>query len=586
MKKIFITMLIATMALAIYGQGLLNNGAHIVVSSGTVLTVDGSSGNVQNESGVIDLTGNLKLNGNFSNNVTAASAFGTLASGSEVIFAGTGTQTIGGSSTAVFTFDKLTVNSGAIVQATAGKQLTLNGDLTNNGTLTIGAGEEEQSTVKIRGSVSGAGTYNVEANLTSGRNWYVSSPVSGAKSSVFNAASNPMMWYDEAHGSTVPWAVINDNTTDLVPFRGYIATVPTNGNITFTGGSINNSAQTLTVYRTAGQTKEGFNLVGNPYPAFYDFGSSSKTNIQPSYWYRAKNAGNTAYVFDTYSVTNGLGTSLSGKSVTANIPPMQAFWVRVDDGQSSGTISFDKQYINHRDLSTNLRRSPEASNAKYVRLQVSNGVNYDEAILLFNPLASDNFDAYDSPKMSNGSASIPEIYSKAGNEIVAINGMKSFETEKNVALGFNTAQSNSFTIKATEISGFDAQQKIVLYDIEKGVEHDLTGLTNYEFSSSVTNTLSRFEVIFKVSGPTTNIDSGTDLVARFVRNDNTHIALHYDGPINSDDCIAVYNTAGMTLANKLIRGSITELQVPYSAGVYIVQARLANQTITQKITIK
>jgi len=586
MKSIYIILILLAVATLARAQGLVNNGGNIVVSSDTYLVVDGTSGNLQNESGVIDLTGKLKLDGNFTNNVTAASAFGTLASGSEVILAGTGTQTIGGNSTAVFTFDKLTVNSGATVQATAGKQLTLNGDLTNNGTFTIGASNEEQSTVKISGSISGAGTYNMQAYLTAGRNWYVSSPVSGAKSSVFNAASNPIMWYDEAHGSTVPWAAITDNTTDLVPFRGYIATVPTNGNVTFTGGSINNSAQTLTVYRTAGQTKEGFNLVGNPYPAFYNFGSSTKTNIQPSYWYRAKNAGNTAYVFDTYSVTNRLGTSLSGKSVTANIPPMQAFWVRVDEGQSSGTISFDKQYINHRDLTANRRRSPEASNAKYVRLQVSNGVNYDEAILVFNPLASDGYDAYDSPKMSNGSASIPELYSKAGNEVVAINGMKAFETEKNVALGFNTAQSNSFTIKATEITGFDASYKIVLYDDVLKTEHDLTSLSNYEFSSSVVNTLSRFEVRFKAPGITTGFDNNANATARFVRNDNTHIALHFDGQIYSDNCITIYNTAGMALTNKLIRSNITEMHLPYPAGVYIVQARLANQTITQKITIK
>jgi hypothetical protein len=193
---------------------------------------------------------------------------------------------------------------------------------------------------------------------------------------------------------------------------------------------------------------------------------------------------------------------------------------------------------------------------------------------------------YDSPKMSNGSTVIPEIYSKAGNEIVAINGMKNFDIERRIALGFNTAQNNTFNIKATEIVGFDAQQKIVLYDIDKKIEHDLTGLTNYEFSSLAINTLSRFELIFKVSGPTTNIDSATDSDARFVRNDNTHIALHYSGLTTSNDCITIYNTAGMALANKLIRSSITEMHVPYPAGVYIVQARLANQTITQKITIK
>ena len=587
MKKYIILNSLMLFSALLQGQGLINYGSHIVVSGSTYLVIDGASGNVQNESGVIDLAGILKVGGNFTNNVTNTNAFGTLAAGSEVIFAGTATQTIGGSSTAVFTFDELTINADAIIKMDAGKKLTLNGNLTNNGNFTLAATENDGSaTLKISAAIAGTGAYNMETYMTSGRNWYVSSPVTTAKSSVFNAASNPMSWYDEAHGTSAPWPTISNNTTNLDPMKGYIATVSTNGIVTFTGGSYNNSNAPLTVYRTALQSKEGFNLVGNPYPAFYDFGSSLKTNIQPSYWYRAKNAGNTAYVFDTYSVTNGLGTSLSGKSVTANIPPMQAFWVRVDDGQSSGTISFDKQYVNHSDLASNRRRSPNASSAKYVRLQVSNGYNYDETILVFNPLASDGYDAYDSPKMSNGSTAIPEIYSKAGNETVAINGMKAFETEKNVALGFNTAQSNSFTIKATEITGFDAGYKIVLYDDNLKTEYDLTANTAYQFSSSEVNTLSRFEVRFKAPGITTDITENAVELTRFVRNNNNQITLHYSGQPTGNEILSLYNTAGIMLNKKQILCSEISIDMPYPAGVYVLKAQIGAKIIANKITIK
>lgn len=126
MKKLIFTVSFLLSAGAFKAQGLYNNGANIVVSSGTYLVLDGTSGNFRNETsgndGVIDLTGTLKLGGNFTNNVSSSDAFGTLASGSEVIFAGTSTQTIGGSSTAVYNFDKITVNSGATVEVTAGKK--------------------------------------------------------------------------------------------------------------------------------------------------------------------------------------------------------------------------------------------------------------------------------------------------------------------------------------------------------------------------------------------------------------------------------------------------------------------------------
>jgi hypothetical protein len=594
MKKTFITMLIATVALAIYGQGLLNNGAHIIISSGTVLNVAGSGGNVQNESGVIDLTGKLKLGGNFSNNVTAANAFGTLASGSEVIFAGTGTQTIGGSSTAVFSFDKLTVNSGASVQLDSAKQITLTGSLTNNGTFTLKTNDDNATSTLIDNGYTGSGTCKMETKLLTGRNWYLSSPVASATSAVLNTTQwYPLMAYNEPLGSTEPWEIITDDQTPLAITKGYIANFLNQNDVyTFTGGAFNSGnistgvdgAPALT--RTAGKLKEGFNLVGNPYPSYVNIQSAAKTNIIPTYWYRTANIDGTVYYFDTYNMASEVGISLSGKSVTNYIPPMQAFWVRIEQGFSSGSISFSNALRSHKEVQNNLFRAPAVAGQQIIRLRVSNGTNSDETLVVFNPLASDGYDMYDSPKMSNGSTVIPEIYSKAGNEIVAINGMKNFDIERRIALGFNTAQNNTFNIKATEIVGFDAQQKIVLYDIDKKIEHDLTGLTNYEFSSLAINTLSRFELIFKVSGPTTNIDSATDSDARFVRNDNTHIALHYSGLTTSNDCITIYNTAGMALANKLIRSSITEMHVPYPAGVYIVQARLANQTITQKITIK
>lgn len=519
---IAITIILLAFATLARSQGLVVNGANLIISTNTYLVTDGATGNFSVQSGDVQLHGRLQATGN----------------------------------------------------------------LTNNGTLTAAANENEEATIKVSGTVTGSGTFNVETYLTSGRNWYVSSPVSGAKASVFNAASNPVFWYDEAHGSTLPWVAITDNTSDLVPYKGYIATVPNSENVTFTGGTLNNSNQTLTLYRTAGQTKEGFNLVGNPYPAYYDFGSSTKTNIQPSLWYRAKNADNTAYVFDTYSLTNRLGTSLSGKAVTCNIPPMQAFWVRVDNGQNSGTISFDKQYANHCDLSTNRRRSPEVSNAKHIRLQVSNGQYFDETILVFNPLASDEFDAYDSPKMSNGSAAIPELYSKAGNEIVAINGLKTFTTEGRIPLGFNTTKKDTFTLKATELVGFDAQQKIVLYDIEKGVEHDLTSLSNYEFSSPITNTLSRFEIRFKASELSTNLTDSNDSFASFIRNSNREITLNYSGLITGNENVTVCNAAGIALQSNRVVNLQTKMQLPYPAGLYILKAQLGQQSTVQKIIIQ
>ncbi len=566
--------------------GVTIHGAKMTINNGTYVVITGEAGNFTVESGEVYLYGKIILSGNLVNNTANPDLFNAVDNNhTDLVFTGTQDQVIGGGNTLNVVCQNLTVNPGSKAVLHAGKKLNVLGDLTNNGTITIGADENEQSTLKITGAVSGSGTFNVETHVTSGRNWYLSSPVSGAKSSVFNAAANSISWYDESKGSTTPWTDITDNTTNLVPFRGYIATVPTDGNVTFTGGTLNNSTETITLYRTAGQAKEGFNLVGNPFPAYYDFGSSTKTHIQPSFWYRAKNAGNTAYVFDTYSVTNGLGTSLSSKSVTTNIPPMQAFWVRVDNGFSSGTITFDKQYINHKDVTNNRRRAKEATNAKFVRLQVSNGTNFDEAIVVFNPLASDGYDAYDSPKMSNGSTKIPEIFTKAGNEVVAINGMKTFDSERIIPLGFSTGQTASFTLKATEISGFDSSFRLILVDKNKPAEYDITEGIDYAFNSSVVNSTDRFELKFKVSGQTTATENAISDGINFIRKDNNHIWVTYSGIVEKGSLVTLYNTAGQAISNKLIESENTELTLPTTPGVYMLKAIVSGKAKTSKVIL-
>jgi hypothetical protein len=145
MKKYIIFSGLMLYTFSVLGQGLLNNGAHIVVGAGAYCVTNGSDGNITNTTGLIDLTGTLKLTGNFINNATGATAFGVLATGSEVVFSGSGVQLVDGASNEVFRFPKLTVEPGSSVQIAAGKQITLEGDLTNEGVFTLKSDTENMA---------------------------------------------------------------------------------------------------------------------------------------------------------------------------------------------------------------------------------------------------------------------------------------------------------------------------------------------------------------------------------------------------------------------------------------------------------
>jgi len=478
----------------------------------------------------------------------------------------------------------LTINSGSVLNVNAGKQLTVSTTLTNNGALNLlSDADNGTATILTPATLSGAGTYSMQQYLTSGRNWYVSSPVVSAQKSVFNATSSNVYSFNEATGA---WLDLTDPVTALSPLIGYVAAVTSTGPVTFTGGKLNTGAiSDATLTATAG-TYRGFHLVGNPYPSYTNWVMATKTNLEPSIWYRTKNVSGSA-VFDTFGATSHLGTHNNNDNsidVTEFIAPMQAVWVRVKTG-TTGTVGFDNSMRSHNDqtVPTNRLKSIALTTQQVLRLQVSNGINSDEAIILFNTNAADGYDEYDSPKMSNNIVTIPEIYTLAGSEQVVINGLNSVSANPALTLGFTTGAANTFTIKATEISNFEEGTIIILKDNLLNTEKELTIGTDYSFSSPVTTTATRFTVLFKSPAITTAVDNDiTETLAVFQQ--DGHITINRNNALPGT--VTVYNAMGKKLTGVSTTGTNTVLNMNFVPGVYLVTVTVGGNNITKKILIK
>jgi len=584
MNRVILTWVFALIIVSVFGQGLRNDGATINVSAGAYFVLSGSAGNITLNSGVINLNGTLELKGSFINNSSSSSLFGTVGATSEIIFNGTDDQLIDGTTSYPFIFNDVTIISGAKVQVTAGKKMTTNGSFHNNGSFTLLANSTNDiATLKTDGSISGNGSCKIQAYLSTGRNWYLSSPIANVKTDLFSTVYT----YNEPTGTSAPWTTVANNTsTSMDIAKGYVVNVPADGVVTLSGGMFNNAASSPTLTRTSGETKEGFNLIGNPYPAYYDFSATTKTDLMSTYWYRTVN-GSGNYVFETYNQGNNVGTGLSGKTVSNLIPPLQAFWVRVNSGSTSGSFSFATANRAYVDDANNKFRAPAESIVKYARLQIANGANFDETIVAFNPNAFDSYDDYDSPKMSNTNALIPEIYTKAGNEVVAINGLGAFSGEKYVPLGLNVSKTNTYTLKATEILGFDSSlQLFVLDKTDNNALHELTAGQTFSFLSDSINTINRFEVIFKTSGSVTNVNKLSENQVDLIRKDNQHLSVNYLGSIDNYSNVSVYSVAGAVLASKKINNSQTNISLPYLPGVYVLRVTVPGNRVTEKIIVK
>jgi len=532
----------------------------------------------------------------------------TFNAGANYIFNGSSAQTIGTLVTTAnsveinnsagvniagnMTMSGLTINVGSILNIPSTKQLTVSMALTNNGTLNLLSNATGTGTILTPATISGTGTANVQQYLTgaltselpSSRFWYLSSPVTGATSSTFAAAGRNKIWnYKESiHG----YNEINANDSILTVGRGYAVRMGADTTVTFTG-TLNTGDKTIYLSRTDGNEKSGYNLIGNPYPSFLDWHAAtvSASVLPTSIWTRSCTAGG-AMEFDTYNASLNTGVSGSGNTVTQYIAPMQAFWVKVTYGNTTGSVSFTNamRSINDVTLTTNKLKVPALETQQLLRLQVSNGTNSDETVIAFNANASDSFDNYDSPKMSNNNVAIPEIYTLAGTEKVAINGMKNIAT---MPLGFTTGETNSFSIKATEISNFDADTKVILKDNLLNTEQDITDGTAYSFTSDASTGISRFSIVFKTVSITTGIDNNFvgDLNVNIFKNANGLITVNSNDILGAEGTVTVCNAIGQKLVNTATTGTKTVINKTFSSGVYFVTLNVAGNNTTKKIII-
>ncbi|HEY6914124.1 MAG TPA: T9SS type A sorting domain-containing protein, partial [Paludibacter sp.] len=324
-----------------------------------------------------------------------------------------------------------------------------------------------------------------------------------------------------------------------------------------------------------------------PYASYLDWSKvdTAAAKTLSTIWYRTQTAGN-AYTFDTYNGSGNVSTNLGATKVTNLIPPMQAFWVRVKQGESGGTLTFTNAMRAHGDYSTNIFKAPSAKTTtrQLVRLEVSTDVNRDETLIYFNENASNGYDAFDSPKMSNGSASIPEIYTNAGNEKLVINGMKNVTDDIELSLGFTTGQANSFSIKASEVTNLN-DVDIILKDKLLNKEFNLLSGDTYSFTSDVVTTDLRFAVLFKTRSVNTALEpvsNGAKVYARANKGRITFINGNEPGVIIP---VVIYNNAGQQVSNFNLNQSKTMLADRFAPGVYVVSFKSKQGISTQKIIV-
>ncbi|GHT65405.1 hypothetical protein AGMMS50239_25100 [Bacteroidia bacterium] len=417
--------------------------------------------------------------------------------------------------------------------------------------------------------------------LAKGRNWYLSSPVAAAKANTAFAAAGFVEYYDEprttpysASESTMDgWVNIAGSANTLVPGKGYVVYAEGEGEVTYTFTGIPNTGDVeVPLTRTADVTKEGFNLVGNPYLSYIDWDEVSSVNgsvVEPTIWYRTKTD---AYQFYTYSSESGLSDPVLEYPLQY-IPPMQGFWVRANN--AAGTFKFTEDAKRSNETAGagngNILRQATGNQRPLVRLQLADGGKTDRAVIFADKNAKDGFDRYDSGKMFSSDAA---IYTVAGNEKLIFNGLSAISAGTEIALGFSTGHSGEYSIAAIavqDLDGFD----VILKDNSQATEFSLTDGEAYRFTSGITDNTSRFSVILREQKSVTDVVPVNGEVSVYASN-NT---LYVQSPVAVKQ-VRVYNLVG-----KLLYSTKESVINNVSSGICIVKVETENGTVSRKVIV-
>jgi hypothetical protein len=253
-------------------------------------------------------------------------------------------------------------------------------------------------------------------------------------------------------------------------------------------------------------------------------------------WYRTYTSG-LGYEFVAYNVNGSVSAAPGwGAASTAAelgyIPPMQAFWVRLQDGVVAGNFTFDYASVASSGRGNRLR-SEEVSAAEpvidvLVRLDVADVAltDADQLVIYSTPDAQSVFDNFDSEKMTDGSdlvrlytytanaeetalAQSPQTIGENLNKVqnlvkvgettakaLCIDGRKSIKVGDVIPLVFRASWATPFMIRASELRGCG---DIAVYLVDKlaNKEFKLNGGGIYYFTSPSGELKDRFALEFR-----------------------------------------------------------------------------------------
>jgi len=498
----------------------------------------------------------------------------------------------------------ITVNTSATLTINKGYDLTVAGNFTNRGTVTLNSDSNEFSSIIVQGTSSGNITYNRYVNsLGGGTGWdLIGSPVNGLQISSFATTNDSPLatgngsgagdvgeyaigTYDPSNNTWTNYTTSNVSTTQFTPGKGYQMATDSGATLAFTGTIDTDATETISVESFTDASGRRWNLISNPYPSFITIGPNSTSNtflevnddvIDASY------VGVYGYDADN---SNGSNYTIHNNTSSSKIAPGQGFFVAAR-GTDAANITF-KEEMQTTSTGDDFISGDNMENTEVV-LRIYNGSNAVGNTKLYfgNDLTLALDPGWDAGSYSQSASIMTRLVEEDEGYGMAINAM-GLDAMENVVVPLVINQSAGQEFRINLHTSTIPDPNLYLEDIEEG-----TFINLYEADFVYTPTVDLIGVgrffLHMTVDTMSNGEVSTSMLNAYKEIDSNYITVEGLATQPNETKVSLYNILGSEVLSTTLHNNIgtqTISTVGLTTGIYIIELKSVNDRLTKKLII-
>ena len=504
------------------------------------------------------------------------------------------TLTIGNSTAAAAR--TVTVDNGGSLTIAKNSDLTLSGNFTNNGTVTLNSDADEFASIIVGGSSTGDIIYNRYTNTVGSGEWdLIGSPVVGLSISSFvSTNSTPLATsgsiyavgtYDNSNDTWTNYTSSTVGTAGNFDIgRGYQMATSSGATMAFTG-TVATTDQTQSIINNAGNGGRRWNLVANPYPSYLN----ANTNAHASNNFLSVNSG---VIDSNYSAIYGYDADGSGYTIYNNtnaatyIAPGQAFFVAAASSSATNLSFTEAMQTTTGGDDFIVGHLVNTSSELYLKLYEEQNLVGATKFYFDNNLSLGLDPGYDAGAYNQSSALASRLAEDDQGVNMGINsmGINSFE-QTTIPIVVNRQAGTSFRISLEDLT-IPESVEVFLEDTET---QTFTDLRAGDFTLNPQSDLGGMGRFYLRLG---NISlGGSDLEESYIRiynpMDKEYITIEGLANIQKAN-VRLYNIVGQEILNKTLQTDQSTLNISTSGlttGIYVIKLELDSTLISKKIMV-